>query len=392
MMTLTRICASMVLASLVVYSTATRGAPQYAALAPFTFSIEQFDLFQSDERFDAIVRVFPNALLLGFDGGNTFLHYAVALNKPDLVRRLLNLGADPTLANSSGLTPLHTAASLSDTGVLAVFKDAYPNFTAVLTLPITGEPRTGSNSIVHVALFNAQPAILAFLLANRADPYMLNAMGMTPLMLAHIGHHPDLVRSFITTLLRHTLGTGEFNDQAVFSTALSALRNLHDWTQARYLSSDKTNLPPHVAHLATVAPHARALLMDHPVGVLPCLHQALLLDRPNLETLRALLTLGARFDLIPPGSTKTAFRLAMEHRVPEVHTLFAFALVLRLMVGHEYNARSYDHVDALIHALADQIPPPLPRSRAFLQTPQAEDQQKPQTLKGLHAAYGPFSS
>ena len=51
-------------------------------------------------------------LNLFFQSSNTALHYAVFGNHPDCVQRLLDCGADMTIANVDGLTALELASKL----------------------------------------------------------------------------------------------------------------------------------------------------------------------------------------------------------------------------------------------------------------------------------------
>lgn len=54
--------------------------------------------------------------------GNTLLYYAAEKGQHELVQSLLDLGADPNLANKEGNTPLHLAANLDTTRNLLKFK------------------------------------------------------------------------------------------------------------------------------------------------------------------------------------------------------------------------------------------------------------------------------
>lgn len=48
--------------------------------------------------------------LAGYDIGDTPLHAAIRSNKPEVVKKLLDLGADPNIANLEGNTAMHAAA------------------------------------------------------------------------------------------------------------------------------------------------------------------------------------------------------------------------------------------------------------------------------------------
>jgi ankyrin repeat protein len=49
-----------------------------------------------------------------FEHYRTPLHFAVLKNRPDMVRLLLELGADPRARDSRGYTPLNFAKAESD--------------------------------------------------------------------------------------------------------------------------------------------------------------------------------------------------------------------------------------------------------------------------------------
>jgi ankyrin repeat protein len=54
--------------------------------------------------------------------GNTLLHGAVVSGDLDEVRRLLAAGANPSIANRDGKTPLHAAAMLGHSHIEALLR------------------------------------------------------------------------------------------------------------------------------------------------------------------------------------------------------------------------------------------------------------------------------
>lgn len=163
--------------------------------------------------------------LLTYNGATAF--YVAAKNgDASLMRLLANGGADPTIPNRFGITPLMVAAGLDTwegetpgphTGVseaerleavkLAValgnevnaradFGDYamdgtpeytllyYPHNLAELEDLGVGDPRWDDSTALHGSIISNQPSITRYLIEQGADPTAENALGWTPLMMS----------------------------------------------------------------------------------------------------------------------------------------------------------------------------------------------------------------
>lgn len=80
-----------------------------------------------------LISAAPHPCLLNIlnDGVQTALHRAVLTSQPKVVRRLILAGADPTIRNLKGNTPLHLACNSGDL-----------NCAKALTNPITPNERS----------------------------------------------------------------------------------------------------------------------------------------------------------------------------------------------------------------------------------------------------------
>jgi ankyrin repeat protein len=117
--------------------------------------------------------------------GDTALHVAAAAHRPEIVRNLINLGADVAARNRRGATPLHYAAdgipgspgwnpvSQSATIVCLIQSGANPNAT----------DRNGVTPL-HRAVRTRCAAAVSALLDGGADGQRKNNKGSTPMMLA----------------------------------------------------------------------------------------------------------------------------------------------------------------------------------------------------------------
>lgn len=118
--------------------------------------------------------------------GTTALHWAVYQHDTELVRALLDAGADPSARNLFGSTPLMEAAIVGHTEIIALLLEAgagvestnYENQTALMAVARTG---------------NVEAARL--LLDAGADPNALETWGgQTAIMWAAARRHPDMIR------------------------------------------------------------------------------------------------------------------------------------------------------------------------------------------------------
>jgi ankyrin repeat protein len=163
--------------------------------------------------------------LLTFNGATAF--YVAAKNGDvEYMRLLADSGADPTLPNSFGITPLMVASGLdtwegetpgphtgvpesvrleavklavelgNDVNARADFGDYVMEGTAEYTLlyyPYNveefadlgiGDPRWDDSTALHGSIISGQPSITRFLIEAGADPDAKNALGWTPLMMS----------------------------------------------------------------------------------------------------------------------------------------------------------------------------------------------------------------
>ncbi|MDE2794039.1 MAG: ankyrin repeat domain-containing protein [Gemmatimonadota bacterium] len=122
--------------------------------------------------------------------GPTALHYAARSGTVEVVRALLQAGADPNAWEMSfatdygwGWTPLHlAAASNPDPDVVRALIEAGADLDAP-----SGESYRQGNSPLHYAAENRNPAVAAVLLDAGADVNARSARGRTPLHMAAAG-------------------------------------------------------------------------------------------------------------------------------------------------------------------------------------------------------------
>jgi len=117
--------------------------------------------------------------------GDTALHVAAAAHRPDMARRLIDLGADVAARNRRGATPLHYAADgipgwsgwdpERQAAVIACLIEAGADPNAV--------DKSGVTPLHRAVRTRCADAVRA-LLNGGADPQARNGNGSTPLMLA----------------------------------------------------------------------------------------------------------------------------------------------------------------------------------------------------------------
>ena len=112
--------------------------------------------------------------------GDTALHMSAAAHAPDLVRALVDAGADVDAVNRRGAQPLHyavdgsrDAAAQSDTITALLDAGADPNATD-----------KGGTTPLHRAIRNRRASAVEVLLARGADPTLPNGRGSSPWQLA----------------------------------------------------------------------------------------------------------------------------------------------------------------------------------------------------------------
>ena len=136
------------------------------------------------------------------------LHFAVRMNRPEMVRLLLELGADPAVTDGSGATPLQYAADPKvDRSVIEALAggEAKNVFSALVLgdeataarLLRDAPDRPGSDGALHLSAKRGDTRSVQWLLRHGADPNALwDHWGarVTPLHLAASRGHAEVVR------------------------------------------------------------------------------------------------------------------------------------------------------------------------------------------------------
>lgn len=117
--------------------------------------------------------------------GDTALHVAAAAYRPDMARRLIDLGADVGARNRRGATPLHYAAD-GGPGSPGWNPDAQAEVIAVLIASGADANAADRDAVtpLHRAVRTRCAAAASALLDGGADPGPRNRNGSTPVMLA----------------------------------------------------------------------------------------------------------------------------------------------------------------------------------------------------------------
>lgn len=139
------------------------------------------------------------------------LHFAVRMNRPDMVALLIELGANPFATDGSGFPPAGYAMDLNadrrlqellrNAGYLDLFTALAVDDYLVAAEILRREPESiARDGILHLMAKRGHVVAVKWLVANGADP---NAMwahwdaAVTPLHLAVLGNHPDTVRALL---------------------------------------------------------------------------------------------------------------------------------------------------------------------------------------------------
>uniref|UniRef100_A0ABD2X8U9 Uncharacterized protein n=1 Tax=Trichogramma kaykai TaxID=54128 RepID=A0ABD2X8U9_9HYME len=111
--------------------------------------------------------------------GDSPLHLALRYYQKKVAEWLLRKGANPTLVNSMGLTPLHVICGRIDDVDLAerLFKFANDKHQPI---NINAQDKFGDTSL-HMALRRGRDKVAEWLLRKGADPNVANVQGLTPL-------------------------------------------------------------------------------------------------------------------------------------------------------------------------------------------------------------------
>jgi uncharacterized protein len=153
---------------------------------------------------------------IGTEGATPFLLAADRSDVP-LMRLLLELGADPLLANFNNTTPLMAAAGLGTTEPLEEAGEEPEAVEAVKMLLDLGADINAvdgnGDTAMHGAAYNQYPLVVKLLADRGADPKIWNQrnkQGVTPLFAAegHIGRLPRPDPTTIDAVTRLMLAAG----------------------------------------------------------------------------------------------------------------------------------------------------------------------------------------
>jgi hypothetical protein len=117
--------------------------------------------------------------------GDTALHIAAAAYRPEVVRQLIDRGADVQAKNRHGEEPLHAAAVGSPGS--SYWSPPAQAACIVALLTAGANPNTINKrgvSPLHVAVRTRSAAAARTLLEHGADPALKNKSGSTPMLLA----------------------------------------------------------------------------------------------------------------------------------------------------------------------------------------------------------------
>src|SRR5690606_39403728 len=118
--------------------------------------------------------------------GTTALHWAVYQHDVELVRTLLDAGADPSVRNLFGSTPLMEAAIVGHAEIIGLLLDAGAD--------VESPSYEGQTALMAVAR-TGNVAAARLLLDAGADPNAFETWGgQTAIMWAAARRHPDMIR------------------------------------------------------------------------------------------------------------------------------------------------------------------------------------------------------
>ena len=142
-------------------------------------------------------------------GGRNALQLAVMINDGTMVDELLKLGADPTQVDSEGENVLHHLLSTrknSDPKVeLNILKNLLPQLPSetVQKMANTADNRF-RNTPLHVAVAMGNIEAVKLLLANGADPTLINCAGKNSLMAAVDNNFRTVIDDIVKLLLNQS--------------------------------------------------------------------------------------------------------------------------------------------------------------------------------------------
>ena len=126
--------------------------------------------------------------------GEPALYLAAQDGHVDIVRMLLDAGAEPDSCGDHGVTPLHTAAMQRHIEVVQLLLNRGAD--------VNRAKKVGGYTPLHGAAIGGHKDIVKLLLKHGADHRMTNHYGWTPLMIAEHQGHWDFVNENAVDILR----------------------------------------------------------------------------------------------------------------------------------------------------------------------------------------------
>lgn len=120
----------------------------------------------------------------------TTLTMAAFTGQAEIVKRLLDLGADPLLRNEGGYSPIHLAAERGDANVVAMLID-HGGYNEERT-------RLGRTTPLELAAQQGRLGVLRGMAEKGVDLDTRNDMGMTALHMAVLYKRPDSVYALLS--------------------------------------------------------------------------------------------------------------------------------------------------------------------------------------------------
>ncbi|XP_046634899.1 serine/threonine-protein phosphatase 6 regulatory ankyrin repeat subunit B-like isoform X2 [Daphnia pulicaria] len=150
--------------------------------------------------------------------GSTALHYAIMASNVITARCLLKKGADPTVRDNKGYTPLHIAAEMDkDSDILNLLVS---NEKVDINETTSQDRRTA----VHLAIIKSNVTAAHFLLSNGANPSVADKYGRTPLHWAAL-LAKDM--NIVALLLNHKGTNVNYLDNEGNDALHYAMKNIH---------------------------------------------------------------------------------------------------------------------------------------------------------------------